>query len=73
VAAPDVPVDRVDYLRSVFSEVLTDPAVLDEGAKTNREVDYISGADLQKLVGDLMKAAGPRLPEFHKIVLDTYF
>jgi tripartite-type tricarboxylate transporter receptor subunit TctC len=73
VAAPDVPPDRVDYLRSVFAEVLTDPAVLDEGAKTNREIEYMSGADLQKLVGDLMQAAGPRLPEFKKIVLDTYF
>jgi tripartite-type tricarboxylate transporter receptor subunit TctC len=73
VAAPDVPPDRVDYLRSVFAEVLTDPAVLDEGAKTNREIEYMSGADLQKLVSELMRAAGPRLPEFHRIVLDTYF
>jgi tripartite-type tricarboxylate transporter receptor subunit TctC len=73
VAAPDVPADRVDYLRGVFAEVLTDPAVLEEGAKTNREIEYMSGADLQRLVGDLMQATGPRLPEFHKIVLDTYF
>ena len=48
VAAPDVPPDRVDYLRGVFAEVLTDPAVLEEGAKTNREIDYMSGADLQR-------------------------
>jgi tripartite-type tricarboxylate transporter receptor subunit TctC len=73
IAAPDVPPERVDYLRSVFSEVLTDPAVIEEGVKTNREIEYMSGADLQRLVGELMKAAGPRLPEFHKIVLDTYF
>jgi tripartite-type tricarboxylate transporter receptor subunit TctC len=73
VAAPDVPADRVDYLRSLFTEVLTDPAVVEEGDKTNREIEYMSGAELQKLVGDLMKAAGPRLPEFKKIVLDTYF
>jgi tripartite-type tricarboxylate transporter receptor subunit TctC len=73
VAAPDVPADRVDYLRGVFAEVLTDPAVLEEGAKTNREIEYMSGADLQRLVGDLMQAAGPRLAEFHKIVLETYF
>ena len=73
VAAPEVPADRVDYLRGVFAEVLTDPAVLEEGAKTNREIEYMSGADLQRLVGDLMKAAGRRLPEFHKIVLETYF
>jgi tripartite-type tricarboxylate transporter receptor subunit TctC len=73
VAAPDVPPDRIDYLRGAFAEVLTDPAVLEEGAKTNREIEYMSGADLQRLVGELMAAAGPRLPEFHKIVLDTYF
>jgi len=73
IAAPDVPADRVEYLRSVFAEVLTDPAVIEEGVKTNREIEYMSGGDLQRLVGELMKAAGPRLPEFHKIVLDSYF
>lgn len=73
VAAPDVPADRVDYLRQAFDAVLTDPAVIDEGAKTNREIEYMPGADLQRLVGELMVAAGPRLPEFHKIVIDTYF
>jgi tripartite-type tricarboxylate transporter receptor subunit TctC len=73
VAAPGVPAERIDYLRSVLGEVLTDPAVIEEGAKTNREIDYMPGADLQKLVDDLMAAAGPRLPEFHKIVLDSYF
>ncbi len=73
VAAPDVPADRVEYLRGALAEVLTDPAVIEEGAKTNREIEYMSGGDLQQLVADLMKAAGPRLPEFQKIVLDTYF
>jgi tripartite-type tricarboxylate transporter receptor subunit TctC len=73
VAAPEVPPDRVEYLRSVFAQILTDPALIEEGERTNREIEYMSGGDLQRLVGDLMKAAGPRLPEFHKIVLDTYF
>jgi tripartite-type tricarboxylate transporter receptor subunit TctC len=73
VAAPDVPADRVDYLRSAFSAVLTDPAVIAEGTRTDREIEYMSGADLQQLVADLMQAAGPRLAEFEKVVLDTYF
>jgi tripartite-type tricarboxylate transporter receptor subunit TctC len=73
VAAPDVPADRVDYLRAAFTAVLTDPAIIEEGARTNREIEYMSGADLQKLVADLMQAAGPRLPEFKKIVLESYF
>jgi tripartite-type tricarboxylate transporter receptor subunit TctC len=73
VAAPQVPQDRVDYLRSLFAEILTDPVLIEEGARTHRDIEYMSGGDLQRLVGELMKAAGPRLPEFHKIVLDTYF
>jgi tripartite-type tricarboxylate transporter receptor subunit TctC len=73
VAAPDVPADRVDYLRAMFGEILSDPAVLAEGARTNRELEYMAGAELQKLVGDLMQAAGPRLPEFKKVVLESYF
>ena len=73
VAAPGVPADRINYLRSAFAKILTDSAVIAEGARTNRELEYMSGADLQTMVAKLMKAAGPRLPEFKKIVLDTYF
>jgi tripartite-type tricarboxylate transporter receptor subunit TctC len=73
VAAPDVPADRVEYLRAALSQILTDPVLIAEGAKTNREIEYMSGGDLQQLVADLMKAAGPRLPEFEKVVLNTYF
>jgi tripartite-type tricarboxylate transporter receptor subunit TctC len=73
IAAPGVPQDRVDYLRRVLGEVLTDPTVVDSGARTNREIEYMSGADLQKLVGDLMESARPHLGELHKILIDTYF
>lgn len=73
VAAPGVPADRINYLRSAFAKILTDPALIAEGARTNRELEYMAGADLQAMVAELMKAAGPRLPEFKKIVLDTYF
>jgi tripartite-type tricarboxylate transporter receptor subunit TctC len=73
VAAPGVPANRVEYLRSAWAEVLTDPAVIEEGSKTNREIEFMAGAELQTLIGQLMKTAGARLPEFRKIVLDSYF
>jgi len=41
VAAPNVPAGRVDFLRDAFAEVLTDPALAAEGAKTNREIEYM--------------------------------
>ena len=73
VAAPGVPADRVEFLRSAFAEVLTNPALVEEGAKTRREIEFMAGAELQQLVGGLMQTAGPRLPEFRKIVLESYF
>jgi tripartite-type tricarboxylate transporter receptor subunit TctC len=73
VAAPAVPADRVEYLRTIFAEILTDPAVIAGGAKSNREIEYMSGGDLQRRVGTLTQAAGPRLAEFRRILLDRYF
>ena len=73
VAAPGVPADRIAYLRAVLADILTDPAVIEEGMKTNREIDFMPGAELQKLIANLLGAARPRLPEFRRIVLDTYF
>jgi tripartite-type tricarboxylate transporter receptor subunit TctC len=73
VAAPGVPADRVEFLRGAFAEVLSDPALIEEGGRTKREIEYMSGRDLQKRVGELMVAAGPRLAEFRKIVLESYF
>jgi hypothetical protein len=57
----------------LYAEVLTDPAVIEEDAGTNRELEYMAGGDLEKLVADLMQAADHRLPEFKKVVLESYF
>jgi tripartite-type tricarboxylate transporter receptor subunit TctC len=73
VAAPGVPAERVEYLRAAFADVLTDRAVIEEGEKTGREIEYLPGVELQKLVGELMQAAGPHLAEFRKVVLEDYF
>jgi tripartite-type tricarboxylate transporter receptor subunit TctC len=73
VAAPGVSTDRVEFLRRAFADILTDPALIEEGTKTKREIEYMAGATLQRLVGELMTTAGPRLPEFRKIVLESYF
>jgi len=73
VAAPGVPAARVEFLRGAFASVLADPVLIAEGGKTRREIEFLSGQELQQLVVQLMAAAGPRLPEFRKIVLDSYF
>ena len=47
VTGPGVPTDRIAYLRAKIGEVLTDPAVVEEGNKTSREISYMSGNELQ--------------------------
>ena len=49
VAPPGVPDDRVEFLRGAFADVLIDPALIEEGAKTKREIEYMGGRDLQRL------------------------
>jgi len=73
VARPGVPDDRVRYLRDVFAEILTDPTVVEEGAQSSRDIEFMAGDELQALVGNLVRAAGPRLPQFRKVVLESYF
>ena len=73
VAAPGTPEDRVDYLRQCWTQILTDPTVIEEGAKTKREISYQSGAELQALIGELMKAAATRVPEIKRVFLNSYF
>ena len=74
VTGPGVPADRIAFLRDKLRDVLTDPAVVEEGNKTAREIDFMAGDDLQRLVGESMGAvSGARLDELQKILLKTYF
>jgi len=73
VAAPGVPPDRVEFLRAALAEALTDPALLAEGVRSKREIDYLSGGELQRLIDGLMTEAQGRLPEFRKVLLESYF
>lgn len=41
VTAPNVPADRLAYLRGAVKKVLTNPAVKAEGEKSQRYVDYV--------------------------------
>lgn len=73
VTAPGVPADRVAYLRDILEKVLTDPVVIEEGAKSEREIAYMSGSSLQTLIGDLIASvAGERLMDVQHVLLKKY-
>ena len=73
VAPPNMTPDLVAYQREIWGQILTDPAVIDEGAKSRRDINYMPGADLQELIGSLMRAAEPRVADIKRVMLNTYF
>jgi tripartite-type tricarboxylate transporter receptor subunit TctC len=73
VAAPDTPPAMVEFLRQVSQDVLTDPALLEEGRKTNRELDFQSGVELQRQLVGALKISPAQREEMKKIMLEMYF
>jgi tripartite-type tricarboxylate transporter receptor subunit TctC len=53
LAPPNLPADRVAMLRAAFMATMTDKNFLVEAAKTNLEVNPVSGEDVEKLVKDV--------------------
>ena len=53
VAPPNLPADRVATLRQAFMDTMTDKDFLAEAAKTELEINPVSGADVEKLVKDV--------------------
>lgn len=56
--APETPADRVKALRDGFDAMVKDTAFKAEAEKQKRDIDYVSGAELQKIIVDM--AGSPR-------------
>jgi tripartite-type tricarboxylate transporter receptor subunit TctC len=53
VAPPNLPADRVATLRQAFMDTMIDQDFLAEAAKTELEINPVSGADVEKLVKEV--------------------
>jgi tripartite-type tricarboxylate transporter receptor subunit TctC len=53
LAPPNLPVDRVAVLRKAFMDTMTDKNFLADAAKTDLEINPVSGEDVEKLVKDV--------------------
>lgn len=53
VAPPGLPEDRKQALRTAFEETMKDPEFVAEAQKTDLEVHPVSGADIDRLLGEL--------------------
>lgn len=50
VMAPEVPAERVAALRKAFNETLVDPEFLADAARSNKEIQLVTGEELDALV-----------------------
>lgn len=51
--APDVPKERVEAIRTAFTQALADPELIAEGARQNLIIDAMSGAELESRIRGL--------------------
>ncbi len=61
VVAPAVPADRVKALRAAFSATAKDKAFLDEATKMRRDVDLVTGDEVQAIVAKMAATPKERL------------
>ncbi len=70
---PGIPADRLAHLRTTIGKVLTDPAVIAEGAKTQRFIQYRDADTMQKLAQKLVKGlSADRKAEVQQVVLKKF-
>lgn len=55
VAPPDVPKDRVQALRAAFSATSKDPAFIKDMEKQGRELQAVSGEEIQKMLEEVSR------------------
>jgi tripartite-type tricarboxylate transporter receptor subunit TctC len=67
-APPGVPEDRKQALRRALDATLKDPAFLDEAKKLRLDVNPVSGAEIDKLIGELYRTPKDVVEETRKAI-----
>jgi hypothetical protein len=65
VGPPGIPADRLADLQKIWKDILTDPVVIAEGEKTQRNIDYLDAEATRKgalrVISDLTPAQKKRV------------
>ncbi len=65
---PDIPADRLAALRAAFDATMKDPKFLADVKKRKMELDYMSGADVQKIINKTIATPKELVARFKKAV-----
>lgn len=73
VVPSDTPPDRIAALQKAVAAVLSDPAVLEEGARTERPIAYMSAAQSRRTLDGILAGFNPsELAALKKLLLTAY-
>jgi tripartite-type tricarboxylate transporter receptor subunit TctC len=70
VIGPGNPADRVKMLREAYAGAMRDPGLVDEARKSQMDMEYTAGEELQSLMKDLMNQPGDVMARVQKILAD---
>jgi hypothetical protein len=59
VTSPGVPAERVAALRAAFDATIADPAFRAEAARLKRDINPVSGAELQRIIEAILATPAP--------------
>ena len=68
LSPPGIPADRVAMLRDAFQKAATDPALLEEAAKSRLAIDPIFGEEAQALIAKIYKSSPQLVLRARKVV-----
>jgi tripartite-type tricarboxylate transporter receptor subunit TctC len=73
IGPPDMPADKLAYLRKVWKAILTDPKLIEEGKKTKREIDYEDPEKIAKVVRELLQSLPPeKLNQVNEVLFKKF-
>jgi len=73
IGPPGMPIDKLQYLRKVWKDILTDPAVIAEGAKSKRSINYETPETLGKTVRELLELLPEdKIKEVNEVLLKKF-
>ena len=70
VAGPGNPPDRIKILRDAYAKAMRDPGLIEEAKKSQMDMEYTSGEDLQTLMKELMNQPHEAIERVKKILAD---
>ena len=66
--APQVPKERVAALRAAFDATLKDPAFLASAKKRKMDIEYLGGADVQKVVAKTLSVTPAQIARANELI-----